>query len=137
MTLRAEDCELSAEIIGSIRAPHFRESNRIPIGEKTVVTESNLWLEKLEEIMAFQGGSSNEVISVKEKRKLVNIYNRYCQVFSDSPGKAKNFLCELRFKDSVSFNRRSYSIAQALKEAAQKEIQRMVDDCLLYTSRCV
>ena len=74
VTLCAEKCELSAEIIGSIRAPqyrnsyHIRESNRIPTGEKNVVTESNLWLEKLEDIMAFQGGSSNQVKSVwKEK----------------------------------------------------------------------
>ena len=84
--------------------------------------------------MAFQGGSSNEVIRVEEKRKLVNIYNRYHNVFSDSPGKAKNFLCELKFKDSVSFNRKSYPIAQALKEAARKEIQRMIDEDIIEKS---
>ena len=139
VTLRAENCELSAEIIGSISAPQYRnsyyvrESNRLPIGENNIVTESSLWLEKLEEIMAFQGGSSDEV-SVEEKRRLIKIYNRYGQVFSDSPGKAKNFLCELKFKDSVSFNRRSYPIAHALKEAARTQIQRMVNEDIIERS---
>ena len=107
-----------------------------------------MWQRKIEEIMEFQGRQAQETISVEEKYQLIEIYNRYRTVFSESPGKAKNFLCELKFKDNVNFNKRSYPIAQALKEAARKEIQRMIMEdiiersnspytCLLYTSRCV
>ena len=126
MTLCAEGCELSAEIIGSLRALqclnsyYVRENNRLPIGKNNHVTESDIWQEKIEEIMEFQGGNSEESISVEEKQRLIEIYNKYSQVFSDSPGKARNFLCELKFKEAVSFNRRSYPIAQALKQAAQQ-----------------
>ena len=40
----------------------------------------------------------------------------------------------LKFKDNVNFTKRSYPIAQALKEAAQKEIQRMVMEDIIERS---
>ena len=53
-----------------------------------------MWQRKIEEIMEFQGRQAQETISVEEKHQLIEIYNRYSTVFSESPGKAKNFLCE-------------------------------------------
>ena len=130
---------MSAEIIGSecapqcVRSYHVREEIRVPIGKNELVTNvSDLWREKLQEILSFQGKGLKEEVSVEQKQNLIDIYNKYRSVFSDSPGKAKNFMCE--FHDSVQFNRKSYPIAQSLKEAVRKEIQRMIDNDIIERS---
>ena len=122
LTLRSDEYDWSTEIIGSQCAPqprhsyHVREEARLPIGKNELVTEeSTLWKEKLQEILSFQVRGSTEAVSVEQKEKLIGIYNKYRKVFSDSPGKAKNFICELRFHDTVKFNKRSYPIAQSSK----------------------
>ena len=87
-------------------------------------------------------------ITTIQKRQLIEIYQKYRKVFSNLPGKAKNFICELSFHTPINFNKKSYPIAQSLKPAVKKEIQRMMEQdiieyssspytCLLYTSRCV
>ena len=96
--------------------------------------ESTLWKEKLQEILSFQVKGSTEAVSVEQKEKLVGIYNKYRKVFSDSPGKAKNFICELKFRDTVKFNRRSYPIPQSSKEAVRQEIQRMIKEDIIERS---
>ena len=40
----------------------------------------------------------------------------------------------VKFKDNVNFNKRSYPIAQALKEAARKKIQRMIMEDIIERS---
>ena len=76
VTLHADGYELSTEIIGSVRAAqclnsyYVRENNGLPTGENNHVTESSLGQEKIEEIMEFQGGNFEEIISVEEKKKL-------------------------------------------------------------------
>ena len=75
---------------------------------------------------------STEAVSVEQRQDLVNIYNQYRNVFSNSPGKAKNFVCKLRFHDSVDFNRTLYPIVQSLKEA--QEIQRMINEDIIERS---
>ena len=86
----------------------------------------DLWSVKIQEIRDFQCGSNNDKIPVHLADRLIRIYEKYKAVFSDEPGKVKNYQCKLEFKENVEFNRRSYPIAHSLKEA-----------CLLYTSRCV
>ena len=89
--------------------------------------ESDLWRDKLHEILSFKGKGLKGEISGEQKQKLIEMYNRYRRVFSDTPGKAENLTCELKFHETVQFNRMSYPIAQSLKEAVRKEIQRMLD----------
>ena len=90
----------------------------LDVYKRQEVTESKIWQEQIEEIIEFQNRQAPEIISVEQKQQLIKIYNKYKSVFSESPGKAKNFLCELKFKENVNFNKRS-------------------SPCLLYTSRCV
>ena len=72
VTLRSDGYEWSAEIIGSTSAPqyrrsyHVRENVRTPIGNKEIITESELWQKKLQEIMSFQGRGHNQC-GTKEK----------------------------------------------------------------------
>ena len=117
------------------RSYHVRENIRTHIGNNEIVTsEPDLWKEKLQEILSFQIKGSTEAVSVEQRQDLVNIYNKYRCVFSNSPGKAKNFVSELRFHDSVNFNRKSYPIAQSLKEAVRQEIQRMMEEDIIERS---
>ena len=84
--------------------------------------------------MSFQGKGYTEAISVEQKTKLIEIYKTYRNVFSDSPGKAKDFVCRLKFHDSVNFNKKSYPIAQSSKEAVRKEIARMIQEDIIERS---
>ena len=81
---------------------------------------------KTARIMSFQGRGHTEIISVEQKKRLVDIYSKYHNVFSNSFGKAKSFVGELRSR--TPFNQKSYPIAQSLKEAVRKEILRMVEE---------
>ena len=78
----------------------------------------DLWSVKIQEIRDFQCGTNNEKIPVHLADRLINVYEKYKSVFSDEPGKVKNYQCKLEFKENVEFNRRSYPIAHSLKEAA-------------------
>ena len=62
--------------------------------EESACTEDDIWNQKLEEIQSFQANSNSE-ITHEQKRQLISIYNRYMRAFSDLPGKAKNFVCQL------------------------------------------
>ena len=135
VTLKSESDEWSTEIIGSTSAPqyrrsfHVRENIRTPIGNNENVTcEINLWKDKL------QVKNSTEEVSMEQRQELINIYNKYRSVFSNSPRKTKNFVCELRFHNSVNFNKKSYPIAQSLEEAVRQEIQRMIEEDIIERS---
>ena len=117
------------------RSYHVRENIRTPIGNNEIVTsETDLWKEKLQEILSFQVKGSREAVSVEQRQDLVNIYNKYIRVFSNLPGKARNFVCELRFHNSVNLNRKSYPIAQSLKEDVRQKIQRMIEEDIIERS---
>ena len=68
--LSSESDEWSAEIIGSTRAPqhghsyHVRENIKTPLNNQNVTCETDLWEEKLEEILSFQTKSSREEVSM-------------------------------------------------------------------------
>ena len=81
-----------------------------------------LWHEKIEEIRTFQREKTNAQLTVQQAEQLIDVYNRYRHVFSDTPGKVRDYYqCEFEFREPVNFNKKSYPIAF----------------CLLYTSRCV
>lgn len=109
----------------------------------TEQTEDELWQQKIEELMSFKSTSPDEQLTENQLQNLADIYQRYRHVFSEHPGKAKNFQCKLKFKDNVSFNRKSYPIAHSLKDQVREEINRMIEEdivewsCLPYTSPLV
>ena len=118
--------------------------------ERIIDDNSNedLWSQKIQEIRDFRSGIKRERLQKHQADKLIKIYERYRSVFSDEPGKVKNYQCTLQFRDTVDFNRTSYPIAQSRKEAVRAEIIKMINrdiiessqspyTCLLYTSRCV
>ena len=110
--------------------------------------DEELWSSKLEEIRNFQREEQDPQISVQQAEELISIYNRYKHIFSDAPGKVKDYQCRIRFKEPVDFKKKSYPIAYSQRNAVRAEINQMMEDdiielsqspytCLLYTSRCV
>ena len=113
----------------------------------------SLCLEKLEEIQQFRSEQNEYNLTTQQIEKLISIYNKYRYVFSDVPGKVKDYQFTLQFKEPVNFNKKSYPVAYALKEAVRAELDKMIAEdiieyscspytspliaCLLYTSRCV
>ena len=73
-------------------------------------SNEDLWSQKIQEIRDFRSGITGERLTINQANKLINIYNKYKSVFSDEPGKVKNFQCTLQFRDTVDFNRKSYPL---------------------------
>ena len=90
-----------------------------------------LWNEKLEEIRRFKYEQKEEHLTESQVENLISEYNKYRHVFSDVPGKVKGYQCELKFKEPVNFNKKSYPIAYSLKEAVRTEINRMLVDDII------
>ena len=146
ITLSTQDLEWTAEIIGSKEAPqdrtifHIREllSPRYQKPTEEVEYQPNndiLWNEKIKEIRQFRSTKRDNSPNPDQIEMLINIYNRYRHVFSDIPGKVKNYQCVLKFKEPVNFNRKLYPIAYSLKEAVRTEINQLLKDDIIECSQ--
>ena len=118
--------------IREVRNPRYQ----MPINEVEYQPKNDsLWDEKIQEIRRFKSTTRDHSPSPDQIEMLVRIYNRYRHVFSDVPGKVKNYQCELRFKEPVNFNRKSYPIAYSLKEAVRTEINQLLKDDIIECSQ--
>lgn len=140
VTLYHEQGEWSSEIVGRKCATHYRqtftlvqnrEENIGTFDESLASSIEGLWNEKIKEIEDF---SIHVGLTRNQREELIRIYNKNKRVFSDLPGKARNFICKLEFRDNISFNRKSYPIAQSLRGAVRKEIQRMLEQDIIEPS---
>ena len=98
-------------------------------------TEDDLWAQKIQEIRNFRCGNTKEKLSVQQTNNLIRIYEKYRTVFSDEPGKIKNYQCKIQFREPVEFNRKSYPIAHSLKEAVRAEINKMISSDIIESSQ--
>ena len=110
--------------------------------------DEEIWSNKLEEIRQFQREVRDQPISAHQAEDLIKIYNQYRHIFSDAPGKVKDYQYQIIFKEPVDFKKKSYPIAYSQRNAVKAEVNRMMEEdiielsqspytCLLYTSRCV
>ena len=67
-------------------------------GEVRHSQEDTLWMEKIAEIKKLQTSNADHILTDEHIERLIQIYNRYRHVFSDTPSKIKNFQCEIKFK---------------------------------------
>ena len=95
----------------------------------------DLWSVKMQEIRDFQCGTTNEKIPIHQANRLIRVYEKYKSIFSDEPGKVKNYQCKLEFKENLEFNRRSYPIAHSLKEAVRTELNKMISSDIIEISQ--
>ena len=82
--------------------------------------DEQMWKQKLQEIRDFQTNHSGMKISDLQVDQMTKIYEKYRHVFSNKPGKARNFCCKLKFKEPVNFNRKSYPIAHYEKRCKRR-----------------
>ena len=90
-----------------------------------------MWRNKIKEIQRFQQDRTGLNLTAEQVNKLISIYNKYKHVFSNMPGKVRNYQCKLKFKEPVEFKRKSYPIAHSLKEVVRKEINNMMADNII------
>ena len=93
-----------------------------------------LWQEKLEEIRTFQREKTNTQLTVQQAEQLIEVYNRYKHVFSNTPGKVRDYQCEIQFREPVNLIKKSYPIAFSLKEAVRTEINRLIAEDIIEPS---
>ena len=98
-------------------------------------TEDDLLPQKIQEIRNFQCHITTKRLNENQLNQLVSIYEKYRTVFSDEPGKIRNYQCSIRFRDPVEFNRKSYPIEKSLKEAVRAEIQNMISKDIIESSQ--
>ena len=98
-------------------------------------SDQELWSSKLEEIRTFQREGQDQRISMFQAEDLIDIYNRYRHVFSNAPGKVKDYQCKIEFKEPVDFHKKSYPIAYSLKNEVRAEINRMMEDDIIEFSQ--
>ena len=84
-----------------------------------------MWLEKLEEIREFQRTKARGQISEAQAERLITVYNNYRHIFSNAPGKVRNYQCAIKFKTPVEFNKKSYAIAYSLQNEVREEITKL------------
>ena len=89
-------------------------------------TDKDLWSQKIQEIRYFRGGITSEKLPMHQANQLKSIYEKYRSVFSDEPGKVKNYQCKLKFRETVEFNWKAYPITHSRKEAERAEINKMI-----------
>ena len=146
LTLKASDKDWIADIVGNREIPPERTIYHIQRTTNPRYQTSrheleytsnsdNLWEAKIEEIRQFQSSNRTKSPSPGQLEKLITIYNKYRHVFSDLPGKVKNYQCILKFKEPVNFNRKSYPIAYSLKEAVRTEINQLMEDDIIEPSQ--
>ena len=86
-----------------------------------------------------------QVVGNTQREELWAVVERFRAVFDESPGKAKDYICELKVRDHAPYMQRSYPVPFSKRRAVQEELDRMMQgdiiersiSCLLYTSRCV
>ena len=67
-------------------------------------TEDKLWTQKIQEIRDFQCENTTEKLTENQINLLIGIYEKYRAVFSDKPGKVKNYQCKIRFREPVELS---------------------------------
>lgn len=66
--------------------------------------------------------------------ELIQVFKEYRDVFSDSPGVAKNFICTLHMKPGVKLSKRMYPIPTNKAQAVHDELRRMISEDVIEES---
>ena len=71
------------------------------------------------------------ILNTSEKMELKNLLIEFKDVFSEKPGKIKNFTYEIKLNNQDPIIRKSYAIPLAYKQKVLDEIQRMLDNGII------
>ena len=87
-----------------IRDRNYTNTNTISNNIVYETTDEDLWSQKIQEIRDFRSGINREKLPNTQANQLIQIYERYRSVFSDEPGKVRNYQCTLQFRDTVELS---------------------------------
>jgi transposase InsO family protein len=87
------------------------------------------WGVRMSEIMNFK--SKTESLNIDQNCKLVDLFCKYKDVFSNKPGKAKDFVCHLNIKPEAKIFRKSYPVPIAKRKQVQDKINDMLADGII------
>ena len=103
--LVGSDRIIPSDVHQQIRRINYINNN--PMIERIMDDNANedLWSQKIQDIRDFRSGITGERLPTHQADKLITIYEQYRSVFSDEPGKVKNFQCTLQFRDTDVYKR--------------------------------
>ena len=127
---RGNPSKANCQVIGS----HYCTTNRMLTIPQYEDDNPELCQDKLEEIREFQRTRTSNQISEAQAEQLIGIYNKYQHIFSNAPGKVKDYQCTISFKTPVDFHRKSYPIAYSLKKEVREELNRMMENDIIAVS---
>ena len=55
------------------------------------------------------------------------VVERFKEVFAELPGKARNYVCEMKVRDHTPYMQRSYPVPFSKRRAVQEELDRMME----------
>lgn len=70
----------------------------------------------------------------QNKCELWGVIEGFKEVFSDLPGEARNYVCELRVREHAPFVQRSYPVPYSKRVAVQEELDRMLEGGIIEKS---
>ena len=62
------------------------------------------------------------------------IRDSFRDVFAELPGKARDYVCELKIRDHSPYMQRSYPVPFSKRRAVQEELDRMMDGDIIERS---
>ena len=144
ITLHTDNITWTARLCGNHFGTHRQlnnvlvrraEADRVQTPNITNYEDQIIWDTKLDEIREFCKTQDQGQLRPEDAEKLIKIYEEFRHVFSDAPGKVKDFQCKIRFHEAANFQRKSYPIAHSLKNAVREEITRMMTDDIIEYSQ--
>ena len=78
--------------------------------------------------------NENTVVGNTQREELWAVVEQYREVFDESPGKAKDYICELKVRDHAPYMQRSYPVPFSKRRAVQEELDRMMQGGIIERS---
>ena len=67
------------------------------------------------------------VVGSPQRQELWAVVERFRNVFAELPGKARDYVCELKVREHSPYMQRSYPVPFSNRRAVQEELDRMME----------
>lgn len=89
-------------------------------------TNEEIWDDQILNIRHSLQNESKDLVE-----KLIDVFDSNKDVFSDSPGSAKGYVCKLRMKDDIKLIKKSYPIPYNQRDAVREELNKMLSQKII------
>ena len=74
------------------------------------------------------------VVGGPQRQELWEVIERFRGVFAELPGKARDYVCELKIREHSPYMQRSYPVPFSKRRAVQEELDRMMEGDIIERS---